>query len=56
MIVSKHRILQAYAVAYAPGKTNETRFEEVAKQFGIAPSAVADAVAEAISNATTETV
>ncbi len=55
MIVSKHRILQAYAVTYAAGKANDTRFEEVAKQFGIEPATVADAVAEAISTDKTQT-
>lgn len=50
MIVSKHRILQTYAVAYAPGKTSEDRIAEVARQFGLPAEAVAEAVADAMVN------
>ncbi|MBR7777398.1 hypothetical protein [Undibacterium rugosum] len=48
MIVPKHRILQAYAVTYAPGKDNATRFDEVAKKLGVDTDTVANTVAESM--------
>ncbi|MBC3909188.1 hypothetical protein [Undibacterium umbellatum] len=35
MIVAKHRILQVFAITYAPGKANAARFDEVARLLGI---------------------
>ncbi|MDP1979236.1 hypothetical protein [Undibacterium sp.] len=35
MIVPKHRILQVFAITYAPGKANAARFDEVARLLGI---------------------
>ena len=50
MIVAKHRILQAYAVTYAPGKTNAARLDEVARLLGIDAETVAAIVAENVGN------
>lgn len=46
MIVAKHRILQVYAITYAPGKANTARFEEVARLLGIDADTVATIVTE----------
>ncbi|MFZ3001644.1 MAG: hypothetical protein WA071_15055 [Undibacterium umbellatum] len=46
MIVAKHRILQAYAITYAPGKANAARFDEVARLLGIDAETVAVIVNE----------
>ncbi|MBC3911502.1 hypothetical protein [Undibacterium umbellatum] len=46
MIVAKHRILQAYAVTYEPGKTKTARFDEVARLLGIDAETVAVIVNE----------
>ncbi|MBC3910704.1 hypothetical protein [Undibacterium umbellatum] len=48
MIVAKHRILQTYAVTYAPGKANAARFDEVARLLGIDAETVAAIVAESM--------
>ncbi|MFZ6708979.1 hypothetical protein [Undibacterium sp. TC9W] len=48
MIVAKHRILQTYAITYAPGKAKATRYQEVAKTLGIDAETVAAIVAESI--------
>lgn len=48
MIVPKHRILQAYAITYAPGKDNAIRFAEVAKKLGVDVDTVANTVAESM--------
>lgn len=48
MIVAKHRILQAYAITYAPGKVNAARFDEVARLLGIDAETVAAIVNESV--------
>lgn len=48
MIVAKHRILQAYAVAYAPGKDEASRLREVAVMLGIDVEIVERTVAESL--------
>lgn len=48
MIVAKHRILQAYAITYAPKKSNTARLQEVAEKLGIDVETVATIVAESM--------
>jgi len=50
MIVAKHRILQVYAITYAPGKANATRCREVSEKLGIDIETVAAIVAENVGN------
>lgn len=48
MIVPKHRILQVFAITYAPGKDTESRYIEVAAMLGIDADTVAAIVAESM--------
>jgi len=48
MIVAKHRILQVYAITYAPGKAKAARFDEVARLLGVDVETIATIVAETV--------
>ncbi|MFZ6772280.1 hypothetical protein ACO0LB_06135 [Undibacterium sp. SXout7W] len=48
MIVPKHRILQAYAVTFAPGKEDAVRLREAASMLGVDVEVVAGVVAESL--------
>ncbi|MFZ6709748.1 hypothetical protein [Undibacterium sp. TC9W] len=48
MIVPKHRILQEFAITYAPDRANAARFDEVARLLGIDAETVAAIVAESM--------
>ncbi|MBI3727058.1 MAG: hypothetical protein HY254_01865 [Burkholderiales bacterium] len=48
MIVPKHRILQIFAITYAPGKDAASRYSEVAAMLGIDAETVAKIVTESM--------
>ncbi|MFZ6712039.1 hypothetical protein [Undibacterium sp. TC9W] len=50
MIVPKHRILQLFAITYAPGKDAASRYSEVAVMLGIDAETVATIVAESMGD------